>query len=192
MTSSNLVRVSLLGCILLGIVVFGIAAAFLSVLALAGIALSAFGAVSLTWISLGRRSVLIGLTSTAVGSIAVWIAMRSMMRWVAITSQLTPVLTLEGTLAILGTSLLMGLLPGMGYVHFRRKYGSSLRTSLGYGTILTIVGGLPVLVLVLTEISSIAREPVIPVFFLLGVPILFSLIIEGTHRLLAGRVSTAA
>ena len=191
MTSSIPVKVSCLGCIVAGVVVFGVAAAFLSALALLGIALAAFGAISFTWISLGGRLVLTGLICAAVGSTASWVAMRSMMRWVAVSSGLTPILTLEGTLSILGTSLLMSLLPGMGYVHFRRKYGPSFRTSLGYGIILTLAGGLPVIILVSSEISSIAREPIIPVSFLLGVPILFSLVLEGTHRFLATRTLLA-
>ena len=183
MRSTPFAKIISLGGIVIGLVIFAVGAAFLSAGALVGIGLSAFGAIAFTWVSNGQRRVLIGLSSGIVGAVVAWVAMRSMMRWVAVSSGLSPVLTLEGTSAILGTSLLMSILPGMGYVHFRSRYGPSFRTSIGYGVILSAVGGLPILLLVAAEISSIAREPIIPISFLLGVPVLFSIAVEGAHRL---------
>ncbi len=172
-----------LGGIAVGVVIFGVGAAILSVVALVGIGLAAFGAISYTWLSLGRKLVFAGLGSALVGALIAWVAMRSMMRWVAMSSGLSPVLTLEGTSAILGTSLLMSVLPAMGYVHFRLRFKPTLEKSFLYGLLLSALGGIPLVLIVSNEISAIAREPVIPISFLLGVPILFAVALEAAHRI---------
>lgn len=174
-------RLSLIG-IVLGVVVFGVGAAMLSVVALFGIVLAAASAIAFTWVSLGRRSVFVGVASGLVGAVIAWVAMRSMMRWVALSSGRSPVLTIEGTSAILLTSVTMSMLPAMGYVHFRRRYGSSFGKGLLYGLILTAVGGLPVLLLLSGEISAIAREPLIPASFILAVPVVYALVLEASLR----------
>jgi hypothetical protein len=170
-----------------GLVVFGVGAAFLSEVALAGIILAGFGAVAYTWFSLGTRAVIVGLGGAMVGGVIAWIGMRWMMRWVALSSGLPLTLTLEGTLAILGTSLIMSVPAAMGYAHFRGKFGSSFVKSLIYGVVISLVGGIPLLILLLGEISSTAREPVIPASFLLGVPLVYAPVLEATHRLLRNR-----
>jgi len=175
-----------LTAIAVGLVIFALGAAILSVVALAGIALAAGGAVAYTWFSLGRMAVFSGLASAFLAALAAWVLMRWMMRWVALSSGLVPLFTVEGTSAILGTSLLMSILPAMGYVHFRARYGPSLGKSLVYGVILSVGGGVPILLLVLSEVTGVAREPAVPVSFFLGVPVLFSLTLEGTHRFLRG------
>lgn len=179
-------RLGLAG-VALGLAVFGVGAAMLSVLALAGIVLAAACGVAFTWISLGRRAVVRGVGSGVVGALVAWIAMRAMMRWVALSSGLVPVLTLEGTSAILATSVVMSTLPAMGYLYFRKRFGHSLMKGLAYGLLLSVVGGLPILLLVSGEISSIAREPLIPTSFLLGVPVVYALTLEATHRALRNR-----
>jgi len=174
-----------LGGIVVGVAIFGIGATMLSEVALIGIGLGALGAIAYTWFSLGRESVFAGLGSALVGALVAWVAMRSMMRWVAQSSGLSPVLTLDGTSAILGTSLIMSVLPSMGYVHFRLRFRPTFGKSLLYGLMLTLVGGVPLVLLVSGEISAIAREPAIPISFLLGVPILFTVALEATHRILS-------
>ncbi len=172
--------------IAVGVVIFAVGAAILSVVAIAGIGLSAFGAIAYTWLSRGRERVLAGLTSALVGALVAWVAMRSMMRWVALDSGLSPVLTFEGTLAILGTSLLMSILPAMGYVHFRLRFSPTFGKSLLYGLMLSAIGGLPIVLIVSGEISAIARQPAIPISFLLGVPVLFAVVLEAAHRIFSG------
>ncbi len=188
-TSVGFLNTLSLGGIAVGVVIFGVGAAILSVVALVGIGLAAFGAISYTWLSLGRDRVLAGLGSALVGALIAWVAMRSMMRWVALSSGLSPVLTLEGTSAILGTSLLMSILPAMGYVHFRLRFKPALGRSLFYGLLLSAFGGIPLVLLVSGEISSIAREPVIPISFLLGVPIIFAVALEAAHRIFSSHSS---
>ena len=180
-------RTKLLGLmgIILGLVVFGVGALLLSEAALGGIALAVVGAIAYTWASVGRGPVVGGVVTGLVGAVFAWVAMRSMMRWVALSSGVSPVLTLEGTSAILLTSVVMSLLPAMGYVHFRRRFGRSFRKGLLYGVILALVGGIPVLVLLSGEIQSIAREPLIPASFILAVPVLYALVLEALHRLMA-------
>lgn len=176
-------RLNLAG-VALGLVAFGVGAAMLSVLALAGIVLAAACGVAFTWVSLGQRAVVRGVGSGLVGALVAWVAMRSMMRWVALSSGLSPVLTLEGTSAILATSVVMSMLPAMGYLYFRKRFGHSFTKGLWYGLLLSVVGGLPVLLLVSGEINAIAREPLIPTSFLLGVPVVYALTLEATHRAL--------
>ncbi len=181
-TSAGFLRALSLGSVIVGVAIFGVGAAILSVVALVGIGLAALGGISFTWLTLGRKQVFAGLGSALVGALIVWVAMRSMMRWVALSSGVSPVLTLEGTSAILGTSLLMSILPAMGYVHFRLRFKPTLGRSLFYGLLLSAMGGIPLVILVSGEISSIAREPAIPISFLLGVPIVFAAALEAAHR----------
>lgn len=176
-----------LGGLVAGVVVFGVGAALLSEVALMGITLAGFGAVAYTWFSLGPRHVVAGLGGAVIGGVVAWIGMRSMMRWVALSSELPPTLTLEGTSAILGTSLIMSVLPAMGYVHFRLRFGPSFGKSLLYGVIISLIGGIPLLLLLLGEITSIAREPVIPTSFLVGIPIVYGPTLEATDRILRNR-----
>ena len=176
----------------LGVVTFGVGAAMLSEVALAGIALAAFGAVGYTWISLGPKAVVGGLGSGLVGAFAAWVAMRLMMRWVALGSGILPVLTLEGTSAILGTSLIMSVLPAMGYLHFRQRFGPSFGKSFLYGLVLSGAGGIPILMALSGEISAVAREPLVPASFLLGVPILYALALESAHRVFRDRWSAVS
>jgi len=170
--------------VVFGLVVFGVGAAMQSVFALAGISFAAIGAVAFTWVSLGKKAVAAGVGTGLVGALVAWVAMGSMMRWVALSSGLAPILTLEGTSAILGTSVMMSLIPAMGYLYFRRRFGPSFRMGLLYGVILSAAGGLPVVVLVSTEITGIASVPTIPISFLLGVPVLYALVLEAAHRAL--------
>ncbi len=181
--SAGFLKTLSLGGIALGVVIFGVGVAILSAVALVAIGLAAFGAISYTWLSLGRKLVFAGLGSALVGGLIAWVAMRSMMRWVALNSGLSPVLTLEGTSAILGTSLIMSILPAMGYVHFRLRFKPTLGRSLLYGLLLSAIGGIPLVLIVSGEISAIAREPAIPISFLLGVPILFAVALEAAHRI---------
>ena len=168
-------------------VVFGVGAVYLSDVALVGIAVGAASATAFTWVSLGKRAVYAGVVSGLVGAVVAWGAMRSMMRWVAVTSGRLPVLTLEGTSAILLTSIAMSVLPAMGYVHLRRRLGPPFSRGLVYGALLSVVGGVPMILLLSSEINAIARVPLIPVAFLLGVPVAYALALEATHRAFEGR-----
>lgn len=165
-----------------GLVVFALGASMLSVWALAGIAVSAAASIAYVSRSAGGRAAVLGMATGGVGSAVAWVAARLMMRWVAVSSGLQTVLTPEGTGAILATSLLMGLLPAMGYVVFARRFGHGLGVALGYGVLLCLLGGVPLVAILLPEIGAIAHVPVIPVGFLLAIPVLFALVIE-----LAGR-----
>ncbi len=53
-----------------------------------------------------------------------------------------------------------------------------------YGIVLLAVGGVPMVFILLGEIVSIAKVPLIPAVFLLGVPVIFALSMEGTLRAL--------
>ena len=185
------VRLVALVGVVAGIIVFGVGAAFLSVVALGGIVFAAGSAMAFTWVSLGKRAVYMGVASGLAGALVAWVAMRSMMRWVALSSGLVPVLTFEGTSAILLTSVTLSILPAMGYVHLRNRFGPSLSKGLLYGLGLAAAGGVPVILSVLGEINSIARVPLIPYAFLLGVPVVYALTLEAAHRAFENRLPTA-
>ena len=176
-------RLGLVG-VFLGIVIFAAGIALLNVFALAGIALSAGSAAYLTMLTGGRRMAVDGMMTGLVGAAVSWMAMRSMMRWVALSSGATPLLTFEGTANILLTSILLSVLPAMGYVHFRRRFGHSFQRSFLYGLLLAGAGGIPFVFALLGEINSIAKVPIIPVSFLLVVPVVFALTLEASHRVL--------
>lgn len=152
-----------------------------------GIFVSGSFAASYTWLSLGRKAVLRGIGIGIVGAVVAWVAMRSMMRLVALSSELSPVLTFEGTFFILFASVVLSILPAMGYVHFRNVYGPSFRKGLLYGLILMAVGGFPVLLLEEGEIVSIAHQPLIPVAFFLLVPVVYALALEASFRVFERR-----
>lgn len=175
-------KISLAG-ILTGLVLFGISAAVASPLALLAVLMASGSAVAFTWSSLGRRTVVHGLVISVIGALIAGTVMRLMMRSVALTSGLSPRFTIEGTLAIFGTGTLLSLLPAIFFTHFRRRFGPSLKMGLLYGILLSLAGGLPMFLLLLSEIS-IAREPAIPFSAFLGLPILYSLVLEGTYRVL--------
>lgn len=163
----------------------------LGAIAVAGIVLSGVSAAYFTLFSVGRAAVIVGVLSGVVGAVVAWIAMRTMMRLVAVFSGVGPTLTAGGTTAILLTSLMMSLLPAMGYVHFRRRFGGSFPNGLGYGLLLSVVGGVPVLLLELGEIGAIAKVPAVPVTFFLVVPVVFGLTLEASHRFLPRLISVS-
>lgn len=175
-------KISLAG-ILAGLVLFGLSAALANPLALLAVLMASGSAVAFTWSSLGRRVVIHGFVISVIGAMLAGTVMRLMMRWVALTSGLSPTFTIEGTLAIFGTGILLSLLPAIFFTHFRKRFGPSLKMGLSYGILLSLAGGLPMFLLVLSEIS-IAREPVIPLSAFLGLPILYSLVLEGAYRVL--------
>ncbi len=175
-------KISLAG-ILTGLVLFGLFAALANPLALLAVLVASGSAVTFTWSSLGRRAVIHGFVISVVGAILAGTVMRFMMRWVALSSGLSPRFTIEGTLAIFGTGTLLSLLPAIFFTHFRRRFGPSLKMGLLYGVLLSLAGGLPMFLLVISEIA-IAREPMIPFSAFLGLPILYSLVLEGTYRVL--------
>ena len=175
-----------LGIIMIGIGVSGVTG-FSGELAFFGIFVSGTFAASYTWLSLGKRAVLRGIEIGIVGAVVGWVAMRSMMRWVALSSGLSPVLTFEGTFFILFASVVLSILPAMGYVHFRSVYGPSFRKGLLYGLILVAVGGIPVLLLEGSEIDSVAHQPLIPIFFFLLVPVVYALALEASFRVFERR-----
>ncbi|QQG49403.1 MAG: hypothetical protein HY247_03620 [archaeon] len=168
--------------ILLGLTVFALGALALSIWALLGIAIASASATVFTFRAFGRRVLLAALVSSVFGAMVAWIAMRTMMRLVAVSSGISLTLTAGGTLAILGTALLMGILPGVGLVHFRARFGTSIWTSIAYGWVLSILGGVPMALLLSAEIIRIASDPAIPVAFLLEVPILFALTVDLSLR----------
>ena len=167
----------------LGIAIFSIGAVMASVVALVGLVLAAGSAIGFTWVSLGRDWAVRGVTTGLIGALVAWVAMRSMMRWVALSSGRNLTLTFEGTLAILLTSVALSMIPAMGYIHVRRRYGGSVKFGLGYGLILATVGGAPMVLLLMDEITSIARVPMIPVAFLLLVLVAYALTLEASHRM---------
>ena len=171
-----------------GVGIFVVGASLQSEVALVGIATAGAVAVAFTWTTIGPKAVWAGLVGALAGSVVAWVAMRSMMRWVALTSDISPVLTAGGSAAILASSVVLGLLPGMGYVHFRRRLGGSFPKAALFGAVLSLIGGVPLTVVLSGEISSIAREPAIPVAFLLIVPIVFALTLEASHRWLDARL----
>ena len=168
----------------MGIVIFAVAASLMSVVALVGIVLSGVSSVSYTRVTLGSRATIVAGLSAAGGAIVAWLMMRLMMRLVALTSDRPVVLTFGGTSAILLSSFALGLLPAMGYVHFRKRYGATYRTGLMFGVLLAGLGGVPMLALVYDEIIAIAAVPAIPAAFLLSVPVVFALLLELSHRAL--------
>ncbi|MBI3840442.1 MAG: hypothetical protein HY297_00550 [Thaumarchaeota archaeon] len=180
----RLVSMTSLASTALGLGVFAVGAALMSVAALGGIALAAAGVVTYTWKSLGRTAVTVGIAGSVIGAVAAWVAMRSMMRWVAASSGIELTLTLGGTAAILGAAVLMSILPGMAYVHFRRRFGATLLKSLAFGAILSGLGGVPLVALLYGEIAGLARVPAIPIAFLLLVPVLFAATLDGAYRVL--------
>ena len=169
-----------------GIAIFGVGAAMLSIWSLLGVMIAALSGVASVWISFGQRQVVQGVWACLIGSLVAWISMRLMMRWVAMSSSLSPTFTLEGTSAILGTSVMMGVLPAMGYVHFSKRFGHSLIMGMLYGLILSTIGGIPMILILSGEITTIAREPLIPICFLLTVPILYAFLLEVSHRTFGG------
>lgn len=170
-----------LGIALIGVGVSGMMSEFAGI-AFLGIFIAGFSAAAYTWLSLGRKAVFSGTSAGLFGAVVAWVAMRSMMRLVALTSGISPVLTFEGTSFILITSVILSILPAMGYLHFTKRSGPSFGKGLLYGLILTSVGGLPVLLLETGEITSIASQPLIPAAFILAVPVLFALTLEASLR----------
>ncbi|MDE1853858.1 MAG: hypothetical protein KGI38_08965 [Thaumarchaeota archaeon] len=179
-------RLSLLG-VPLGIALIGVGVTrtmseFAGEVVFLGIFIAGCSAVSYTWLSLGRKAVFSGIAAGLVGAVVAWVAMRTMMRLVALTSGISPVLTFGGTSFILIASVILSILPAMGYLRFTKQSEPSFRKGLLYGLILTSIGGLPVLLLETGEITSIASQPLIPVAFILAVPVLFALTLEASLR----------
>ncbi len=182
----SILTLNLLG-IAAGLVVFAVGAVMLSGAALVGIVIAAGCSVWITWEVLGQKAVTRGIAGGLVGAALAWVAMRVMMRWVALSSARPVTLTIEGTSAILLTSMMLSILPAMGYLHFRNRLGSRYRFALSYGVILLALGGIPMVIILLEEIFSIARIPLIPATFLLAVPVTFALSMEAALRAMEGR-----